>query len=276
VPNCSVTATNTATGVEYKTSTTSTGDYTIEELPIGVYDVAVTAPGFSTFVQRGVRIYIAQTARIDANLQVGQARQQVTVTGEAPLLKSESADQSENVPVEQLDNLPLNFGANGNTASANIRNPYTFINLVPSGSVSSYSSIRLNGAPLNTFYVNVEGQEANNQRLMIRQDQVQPSVESLQEMEVETSNFAPEYGQVAGGYINLVTKSGTNQLHGSLFEYWVNEDLGAGIPFTSDGHGHHLRPPNRRDDFGGSIGGPVIIPKLYNGRNKTFFFFTDE
>ena len=276
VPSANIVARNADTGGIYSTISTSTGDYTIEQLPIGMYDVTVTVAGFATFVQRGIRIYAGQTAHIDAQMKVGDTKEEITVTADATLLKTETAEQSENIPVEQLDNLPLNFGANGNTASANIRNPYTFINLVPSGSVSSYSSIRLNGAPLNTFYVNVEGQEANNHRLMIRQDQVQPSVESLQEMAVQTSNFAPEFGQVAGGYISLVTKSGTNQLHGSLFEYLVNEDLGAGIPFTSNGNGQHLRPPNRRDDFGGSIGGPVCIPKLYDGRNKTFFFFTDE
>ncbi len=276
VPGVEVVARNTETQVAYRTATTSSGDYTIEGVPIGIYGVTITAQGFNTFTQTGIRIYVGQTARVDAKLVVGDSKQEVTITGEAPLLKPETSDQSFNVPVEQLDNLPLNFGANGNSSSANIRNPYTFINLVPSGSVSSYSTIRLNGAPINTFYVNVEGQQANNNRLAIRQDQVQPSVESLEEMSVVTSNFAPEFGQVAGGYINLVTKSGTNQFHGSLFEYLVNEDLGAGQPFTNGGNGHLLRPPNRRDDFGGSIGGPVWIPKVYNGRNKTFFFFTNE
>ncbi len=276
IANATVVAQNTETQAVYSTVTTSTGDYTVQALPIGIYDLTVSSPGFGTFVQHGIRIFVGQTARIDATLKVGESKEEVTVTADAPLLKTETSDQSMNVPVEQLDNLPLNFGANGNASSANIRNPYTFINLVPSGSVSSYSSIRLNGAPLNTFYVNVEGQEANNQRLLIRQDQVQPSVESLQEMEVQTSNYAPEFGQVAGGYINLVTKSGANELHGSLFAYVVNEALGAGIPFTSNGNSEHLRPENRRYDSGGSFGGPVIIPKIYNGRNKTFFFFTDE
>src|SRR5262249_37291394 len=90
------------------------------------------------------------------------------------------------------------------------------------------------------------------------------------------SNFAPEYGQVSGGMFNLVAKSGTNQFHGSAFEYFVNEDLSAGIPFTNSGNGHLVRPKNRRHDYGGSVGGPVWIPKLYNGRNRTFFFLAYE
>src|SRR5260370_24759245 len=111
---------------------------------------------------------------------------------------------------------------------------------------------------------------------MIRQDQLQPSVEALEEVSVQTSNFAPEYGQVAGGMLKLTAKSGTNQYHGSLFEYLVNEDLGAGVPYTNSGHRHLLRPPNRRSDFGGGFGGPVRIPRLYNGKNRTFFFFAFE
>ena len=118
--------------------------------------------------------------------------------------------------------------------------------------------------------------EANNHRLMIRIDQVQPSVESLEEMTVHTSNFAAEYGQVAGGIFNLTAKSGTNTLRGSLFEYYVNEKFGAGIPFTNDGTGKLVKPPNRRNNFGGSLGGPVTIPGVYNGRNRTFFFYSFE
>ena len=96
----------------------------------------------------------------------------------------------------------------------------------------------------------------NNHRLMIRVDQVQPSVESLEEMTVHTSNFAAEYGQVAGGIFNLTAKSGTNTLRGSLFEYYVNEKLGAGIPFADSGSGKLVRNrPNRRNNFGGSVGG---------------------
>src|SRR5437764_7268746 len=214
-------------------------------------------------------------------MQIGGTAESVTVSSDASLLKTENAEQSTSIGAEKLNELPLNFGLNGNNASANIRNPYTFITLVPSASFNSYQSsagiaLRLNGSVPNTFQVRVEGQEANNNRLMIRQDQLQPSVEALQEVSVQTSNFSAEYGQVSGGMFNLTTKSGTNQFHGSLFEYFVNEDLGAGIPFTDSGHGHLLRPPNRRNDFGGSFGGPVWIPKLYNARNKTFFFFADD
>ncbi len=276
VPRATVRATSTQTGVQYDSVTTQTGDYTIPQIPAGIYALSVEAPGFSKFVQQGIRIFVAQAARIDVVLQVGGTTESVTVTGEAPLLRTENAEQSSTITRETLNDLPLNFGQRGNVGSANIRNPYTFVTLVPSGNILSYSSIKLNGAPLDSDSIRVEGQDSNNSRLMYRQDQVQPSVEALEEISVQTSNFAPEYGQVSGGMFNLVAKSGTNQFHGSVFEYFVNEDLAAGIPFTSSGAGHLLRPKNRRHNYGGSIGGPVWIPKLYNGHNRTFFFFVYE
>src|ERR1019366_4998014 len=97
-----------------------------------------------------------------------------------------------------------------------------------------------------------------------------PSVDSLQEVAVQTSNYAAEYGQSTGAVLSYTMKSGTNQFHGSLYEYWVNEDL------NSHGAYSHLRPKVRGNDFGGTVGGPVWIPKVYNGRNKTFFFFSYE
>jgi Carboxypeptidase regulatory-like domain/TonB dependent receptor len=281
IPSATVTAKNTETGAQYATVSTSTGNYTLSQLPAGVYDLGVEVAGFNKFVRQGIRVFVGGTERVDVTLQVGGTTESVTVTADASLLKTENAEQSTTIGVEKLNELPLNFGANGNSASGNVRNPITFVTLVPSASMNSYQGnagigIRLNGSVSNTFQIRVEGQQANNNRLMIRQDQLMPSVEALEEVSVQTSNYSAEYGQVAGGMFNFTTKSGTNRFHGSLFEYFVNEDLGAGIPYTDSGHGHLLRPPNRRDDAGGSFGGPVWIPKIYNGRNKTFFFWTFE
>lgn len=275
IPGVLVVAENPATGARYETVATGTGNYTLGQLPAGVYDLHVSLEGFGPFRQEGIRVYVGQTARVDPVLQLGRVTEEVSVAAGASLLKTESAEQSSSITSEQLNELPLNFGARGNFAAASIRNPYTFVNLVPGGSISSYSSLKLSGAPLNTFQIRMEGMEANNHRLLIRIDQVQPSVESLEEMTVHTSNFAAEYGQVAGGIFNLTAKSGTNELHGSAFEYFVNEALGAAIPFTDDGSGEKVRPRNRRNNFGGSIGGPVVLPG-YDGRNRSFFFFTLE
>jgi len=185
VPHATVRATNTQTGVQYDSVTTQTGDYTIPQIPAGAYALSVEAPGFSRFVQQGIRIFVAQAARIDVVLQVGGTSESVTVTGEAPLLRTENAEQSSTITRETLNDLPLNFGQRGNVGSANVRNPYSFVTLVPSGNIMSYSSIKLNGAPLDSDSIRVEGQDSNNSRLMYRQDQVQPSVEALEEISVQ-------------------------------------------------------------------------------------------
>ncbi len=276
VPGAIVVAENPQTGTRHETVSTSTGSYTLPQVPVGVYNLTVALEGFGRFHQEGIRIYVAQSARVDAKLLVGGVAEEVNVIANASLLRTESAEQSSSITSENLSALPLNFGARGNFAAAAIRNPYTFVNMVPGGQISNYSSIKLNGAPLNTFQIRVEGMESNNQRLMIRTDQVQPSVESLEEMTVHTSNFAAEFGQVAGGIFNLTAKSGTNALRGSAFQYFVNEAFGAGIPFTDDGSGRLVKPRNRRNNFGGSLGGPVMFPRLYDGHNKTFFFASFE
>jgi len=107
-------------------------------------------------------------------------------------------------------------------------------------------------------------------------------MDAIQEVSIQTSNFAAEYGQAGGGYFNYTMKSGTNQLHGSAYTYWVNEALNAGLPFTNAGltnsekDGQHIRNPDRKYDFGGTLGGPIDIPKVYNGKDKSFFFFNFE
>ena len=276
VPGASVVAENPENGARYETVTTQTGNYTLVQVPVGTYHLNIELPGFGRFRQEGIRIFVGQTARIDAKLQLGNLSEEVNVVADASLLDTQSAEISSSVTSENLNSLPLNFGARGNQAAAAIRNPYSFVTLVPGGNISSYSSLKVGGAPLNTFQIRVEGMESNNHRLMIRVDQVQPSVESLEEMTVHTSNFAAEYGQVAGGIFNLTAKSGTNTMRGSLFEYYVNEKFGAGIPFTNDGTGRLVKPPNRRNNFGGSLGGPVTVPGVYQGRNRTFFFYSFE
>jgi hypothetical protein len=177
VPGAVVVATSTQMGVKYETVTTQTGDYTVAELPAGTYDLLVEMPGFNKFSLQGIRIYVAQAARVDVVLHVGSTEESVSVNAETPLLRTENAEQSTSITRETLNGLPLNFGQRGNVGSANIRNPYTFVTLVPGGSILYYSTVKLNGAPPDTDSIRVEGQDANNSRLMSRQDQLQPSVE---------------------------------------------------------------------------------------------------
>lgn len=276
VPNATVTARNLDSGASSQAATTATGNYTIPQLPAGSYELSVEVPGFKKFVQTGISVQVAQTARIDVMMQLGQTNETVTVTADATLLKTESAEQSQNITAERMSELPLNFSGLG---VGNVRNPYAFINLTPGASLTPNGTsfnLRVNGLPNNTESVRVEGQEANNTLQPGSPHQTQPSIEAMQEVAVQSSNYSPEFGQVGGGMFNFTTKSGSNQYHGSAYEYFVNDKLNAGVPFTDAGNGQHVRPASHKHDFGGSLGGPILIPRIYSGRNRTFFFFNFE
>ncbi len=274
VSNAPINARQLETGATFQAGTSATGNYTLSQLPTGTYELTVTVPGFKRFVRQNLALPVAQTLRIDVTLEVGSNSEAVTVTEAAPLLKTESGELSHNVTTDTMDNLPV-LGIGANASGAGIRNPYSVLQLLPGADWRPDVSIRLNGMPSNTEAMRIEGQDSTN-GLIYQQSMTQPSVDAIQEFAVETSNFAPEFGQVGGGYFNVTMKSGTNTLHGSAYEYFVNEALNAGTPFTNDGKGHLVRNRQRRNDYGFTLGGPVRLPKLFNGRDKLFFFFSFE
>jgi hypothetical protein len=283
VPSASIEAKNTETGVVFPAVSTNTGNYTISELPVGTYAVSAKVQGFKAYVHTNLALAAAQVLREDIPLQVGNATTEtITVSAEASLLKTESGDISHNITVSQLDELPLLGIGTANSGTSGVRNPYNSLQTLPG--VSGYASsgqFTLNGLGGSmTETMRVEGQDATS-RLFGTYDYTQmgqPSADSIQEIAYQTSNYAAEYGQAGSAVINMTMKSGGNQYHGTGYDYFVNEDLNAGDPFTATSQGQpgKMRPINRRNDFGGTLGGPVVIPKLYNGRNKTFFFFNYE
>jgi hypothetical protein len=277
VANASIQARNAATGLLYESATTSTGNYTIPELPVGTYDVTATVPGFKKYVRQGITVGVAQVLRIDITLEVGSATESVTVQADAPLLRTETGDISHEIKADTMNDLPiLGIGAT-QAGSAGIRNPYAATELIPGTMWQANSEVRVNGAPNNTQSFRIEGQDASNTGTPGVQAQTQPSVDAIEEFAIQTSNYAPEYGQVGGGMFNVTMKSGTNQFHGSAYEYFVNEIFNAGEPFTDAPAGTgNPRPVNRRNDYGITFGGPLFIPKVYNGKDKTFFFFNFE
>src|SRR5258707_1921584 len=170
---------------------------------------------------------------------------------------------------DRVDNLPvinLGFGA----GVGNVRNPLQAINLIPGSSFANDNTLRVNGMPANTQSIRIEGQDATNGEHRQFNQVSQASLDAIQEVTVQTSNFAAEYGQAGGGYFNYTMKSGTNTFHGGAYDYFNNDALNAGIPFTNNGSGEHIRNALHRNDYGFTIGGPVLIPKVYNGRDKTF------
>jgi hypothetical protein len=150
------------------------------------------------------------------------------------------------------------------------------VQLTPGATISGWNTIKVNGNPTGTFRILFEGQESSSGLDARVSDESQPSVEAIQEFTLQTSNFAAEFGLVAGGLFNFTSRGGTNEFHGSAYDYITNEALNAGVPFTNNGRNGHNRIQSRLHDFGFSAGGPVILPKLYNGKNKTFFFWNYE
>ncbi len=261
---------NAETGTVYQGVSTSTGNYTVAQLPVGTYEITVTAPGFKKFVRQNVRVPAAQTVAVDITLEVGAATESVTVSADVSLLKTESSDVSHNVTGDRLTALPILPIGNGFSSSHGVRNPMAVANLAPGTFFDPNLNIRVNGAPSNTESVRLDGQDATNGVVTFSQAQTQPSVEALQELSLQTSNYAAEYGQAGAGLINYTTKSGTNEYHGSGYDYIANEAFNAAQAYT------HNRPRLRRQNGGGTLGGPIRIPKIYNGRDRTFFFFNYE
>ncbi|HLH44877.1 MAG TPA: carboxypeptidase regulatory-like domain-containing protein [Bryobacteraceae bacterium] len=276
VPGAKVAARNLDNGAVFTATSTGTGDYTVASLPAGKYEIAVDAPGFKKELRTDVAVQVAQTTRVDVALQVGASTESVTVSAEAAVLRTENAEQSMNVSGEKVNEMPLNFGGGG-LAGGGIRNWLSFMYLAPGVSGANASSPGnnvVNGIPSGTygnFKVYLEGQDATSFNDASWTSTVSAAgVETIGEFSIQTSNFSAEFGQVAGGLFNFTTKSGANQIHGSAYEYWANEALDAAHPFS------HVLDRDRKNDYGFTLGGPVWLPKIYNGRNKTFFFFNLE
>jgi hypothetical protein len=281
VANAQIQAKQLDTGALFPTTSTETGNYTLTQLPVGPYEISVTVPGFKKFVRSGITVQVAQVLRIDIPLEVGAASESVTVSAEASLLKTESGDVSSNVDVSTLDTLPMLSTGSAAAGSSGIRNPNNVLNVVPGVYYVPNSQVKINGAQTNSYAYHVEGMDSTNAGFPYAAAQTQPSVDAIQEVSVQTSNFAPEYGAVGGGFFNVTMKSGGNQYHGTGYDYIVNEILNAGEPFSfsnpnTNHPGELFRPRARRHDYGFTIGGPASIPKLYNGKDKTFFFFNFE
>ncbi|HUJ21774.1 MAG TPA: TonB-dependent receptor [Bryobacteraceae bacterium] len=256
VPNAQVTITDTERGETFRTSTNGSGNYSQTHLLAGQYKIVIAAPGFSDFNSVAV-VQVDATTRADAQLQIGKASTEVVVTGEAPLLKSDRAEVSTTITGPELEKLPI---LDRNITSLLVSMPGAGRYATGAGVASAENQQADQGTPMNgqlpySNGFNLDGTENHSNILGLAV--VNPNPDALEEFKVTSSNYDAEFGNVSGAMLQGTTKSGTNQYHGSLFEYLRNDMFNAADPFTG------INAPIRWNQFGGSLGGPVIKDKLF-------------
>ncbi|MGH9847076.1 MAG: carboxypeptidase regulatory-like domain-containing protein, partial [Blastocatellia bacterium] len=256
VPGIEVKATQIETNFTRSATTDSAGQYTINFLPIGSYRLEISAKGFKTFSQTGIVLEIGKNARVDPVVQVGEVSETVSITANAPLINTADASIGRTVENKEILNLPL----------VN-RDVYTLLTLTPGvdstegtnpfGSPAQISVV--NGSPSGTGSINYFLDGGNNTAGGRNTGNALPNPDAVQEFRVITNSYGAEFGRFAGGMLDVVTKSGTNSLHGSLFHFLRNDVLNATPWNVRD------KPALRRNQFGGSFGGPII-------KDRSFFF----
>lgn len=261
VPGASVAVRNDATGVELKTVSSEGGLYVFATMPTGAYTLAVEKMGFKKAQRAGVEIRVATRQELDIRLEVGDVQQTVEVTGELPLLETTSAQRGNNISPELLNNLPLFTGG--------IRNPQAFVRFMPG--VNSGAELSIAGSGGRASEVQIDGAS-----LIIPESGGAvfnfPSAEMFGEFKLLTGTYDAEYGRFGGGVQIFVTKSGTNDFHATGFLF-LRRDIWNANAWARNTAGLP-RLKERFNEQGGAGGGPVFIPKVYDGRNRTFWYVT--
>lgn len=261
---------STSTGFRVSGTSNASGYYLLRDLPIGSYTVTIEREGFRSYIRENLRLTTGQILGLDVQLQLGSVSESVVVSEEAPLLETRTSDTSQLVEARSVQDIPL--GDRRTMNIVNITGAAVFVNY-DSGSKPNFS---LAGGRTQSQNFYMDGGTIQNMRLGIGQVDTDPPVETVAEVKVLQNSFAAEYGGSAGGVIVATTKSGTNQIKGALYEYLRNDKLDAANFFAPFVDGEKQRPVLRYNIYGGTVGGPVFIPKFYDGRNKSFFFFAYE
>ena len=274
VGGTNVTGRNLDTGLSVATVSSDAGLYSLANLPPGRYSVTVAGPNMKNYVREGVTVQTGSTVSLDIQMQLGGVTENVTVSADASQLETATSDIGATVQQVLVENLPLEV-------SGTVRNPVQFITLIPGfvGNVgndpgsNSTDDFKVDGGQENSTDVLVDGVSIS---LVSPNTQWNKgiSTEGVQEFKVLQSNFSPEYGESGDGIVSLTIKSGTNDFHGSVYDFYRNRALDANswVNNTSEVG----KSVNTQNDFGATFGGPVRIPHLYNGKDKTFFFFDYE
>jgi hypothetical protein len=269
-----ITGRNLDTGLTISTVTSNAGLYSLANLPPGRYTVTVEAPNLKKYSREGVTVQTDATVALDVQMQLGAVSDSVTVAADATQLETATSDIGATLQSSLTENLPLEV-------NGTVRNPVQFISLVPGfvGNVgnnpgdNSTDDYKVNGGQEGGTDILVDGVSIS---LVSPNTQMNKGVstEGVQEFKVLQSNFSPEYGESGDGIVSLTVKSGTNDWHGSVYDYLRNRAFDANT-WANNTQGLK-RSVNTQNDFGATAGGPVRIPHLYNGHDRTFFFFDYE
>jgi hypothetical protein len=261
VPAAVLTLTNEARNVAQKVHASSTGTYVFEAVPVGSYTLKAEAPGFAIYLSQNLEVHVQRVVTVDIALTLSGSAQTVTVMPESTMLQAEDASLGQTVGTESMNGLPLN-GRNWISLGTLAAGSYL------TGGTNT-TSLFVNGAEPGQVDYRVSG--VNNNEEVFGGYSVAPAPDAVEEFKLQVGNNSAEFGHSVGAVVNAVLKSGTNQFRGNAWEYLRNEALNAN-DFISNANGTK-RQEYRQHQFGGTIGGPVILPHLYHGRNKTFFFF---
>ena len=260
ISGVNVTAVETATGARFSAKTNEAGFYSIPNLPIGTYSLTMERQGFRRYVRENIALSTSEVLGLDAHLELGAVSETVDVTAEAPLVESRTSDVTQLIESKSISDLPL--GDRRTMNSISLIGAAVFVGY-NSGQKPNFS---LAGGRTQSQMFWIDGGTGQNMRMGIGQMDLDPPVDAVEEIKVLSNNYSAEYGGSAGGVIVETTKSGTNQFHGSLFEYFRNNAMDAPGFFAPIQNGAKVSPELRSNVYGVTVGGPIK-------RNKTFFFF---
>lgn len=261
VAAATVTATHMDTGLKTETVSTDAGLYVFASLPVGIYELTVEKAGFKKLNRKNIEIRVAQRLALDLQLEVGNVSESVEVTAQGPLLESETSERGQNFSNQLMNTLPLFTGG--------IRNASSFVTYMPG--VNSYREVSITGSGGRGKEVMIDGAS-----LTIPESGGVvfnfPGTEMFQEFKLVTAAYSSEYGRFGGGVETYVSKSGGNDIHGAAFWY-ARRDIWNANSWANNA-ANRARPKERFNEVGFAVGGPVWVPKVYDGRNKTFWFAT--
>ena len=294
IPGAAVAIQNRDTGATYTAASNGAGGYTFPQLQLGTYDVTITKEGFKTSQQTGVQITIGSTAALNITLEAGGISETISVDANAPQVQSESSEIGTTITPRVAEELPLALG------SSEMRSPFSFVFLAPGAvgpgtagqgnfgfnQAGAYQT-KISGGQNFGDEVLVDGISTYRQAAGETFDQVSPSVEALTQFKIITSTLPAQYGRTTGGLTSFNTQSGTNTYHGHVFEIFQNVVLDANnwfnnaylsqcAPGDASCRSQNQRPLNNENDYGVVLGGPIRIPRVFNGRDKLFGFFSFE